>query len=292
MTSTAANTKTIDVPGGTIAYEVTGEGPLVVLAHGMGDNRKAYRFLAPLLAGAGYRVAAVDLRGHGESSVSWPSYTHSDVAGDLLAVIAAEGGPAVIVGHSCAGGAATVAAGTHPDQVSAVVEIGPATRPFAMSMSTLLTNRRVRRGALLLARAAYLGSVPAWAKYLDHAYPGVKPADWDQWLSGLTAELRGAGRMKAMRAIGTTSPMAETAAQLPNVRCPALIIMGTRDPDWADPRAEAAAILGLLPGTGTSAMIEGAGHYPHAQYPAQTAEAITAFLSGRLGRSAPEPRHA
>lgn len=100
MSTATGNAKAVEVPGGRIAYEVTGEGPLVVLSRGMGDNRSVYRFLAPLLAEAGYRVAAVDLRGHGESSASWASYTHADIAEDLLAVIAAEGGPAVIVGHS------------------------------------------------------------------------------------------------------------------------------------------------------------------------------------------------
>jgi pimeloyl-ACP methyl ester carboxylesterase len=292
MSAADGNAKIIEVPGGRIAYEVSGEGPLVVLCHGMGDNRSVYRFLAPLLAAAGYRVAAVDLRGHGQSSVGWASYTHADIAGDLLAVIAAEGGPAVIVGHSCSGGAATVAAGTHPEQVTAVVEIGPATRPYAVSVAALLGSRRYRRGFVLLARGGFLGSVGAWGRYLDHAYPGVKPADWDAWLAMVLAGLRQDGRMRAVRAIGT-SPAAGTVAQLPNVRCPALIIMGTLDPDWPDPQAEAAVIVGLLPaGTGRYVMIEGAGHYPHAQHPAQTAEAILSFLAAGAGKAAGEPGRA
>lgn len=61
----------LDVDGGTLAYEVAGSGPLVVLAHGMGDSRRAYRFMAPALVEAGYRVAALDLRGCGESSPAW-----------------------------------------------------------------------------------------------------------------------------------------------------------------------------------------------------------------------------
>jgi pimeloyl-ACP methyl ester carboxylesterase len=69
----AGMTEFLDVAGGRIAYQVTGEGPLVVLAHGMGDNRNAYRFLIPVLTEAGYRVAATDLRGHGESSTGWSS---------------------------------------------------------------------------------------------------------------------------------------------------------------------------------------------------------------------------
>ena len=71
-------TEFLNVDGGTIAYEVTGDaGPLVVLAHGMGDSREAYRFFTPALVQAGYRVAAVDLRGHGESSVGWAACTRT-----------------------------------------------------------------------------------------------------------------------------------------------------------------------------------------------------------------------
>ena len=62
-------TEFLEVAGGRIAYDVTGEGPLVVLSHGIGDRRQAYRFLAPRLAQAGNRVARADLRGHGESSI-------------------------------------------------------------------------------------------------------------------------------------------------------------------------------------------------------------------------------
>ena len=43
----------LKIAGNTLAYEVTGQGPLVVLAHGIGDSRHSYRFLAPALAAAG-----------------------------------------------------------------------------------------------------------------------------------------------------------------------------------------------------------------------------------------------
>ena len=119
-------TEFLTVEGGTISYEVTGsDGPLVVLAHGMGDSRQAYRFLTPALTEAGYRVAAVDLRGCGESSARWTSYTRTDIAGDLVTLVRHLGGPAVLVGHSIAGGAVTIAAATAPELVTAVVELAP-----------------------------------------------------------------------------------------------------------------------------------------------------------------------
>jgi pimeloyl-ACP methyl ester carboxylesterase len=136
-------TEFLDVPGGRIAYDVDGSGPLMVLSHGIGDRRQAYRFLAPMLAQAGYRVANADLRGHGESSLGWASITRTDVAGDLAALIGHLGGPAVIVGHSLSGGAATIAAATRPEQVSGVVEINPFTRKSKPDLGGLLRVRRL-----------------------------------------------------------------------------------------------------------------------------------------------------
>jgi pimeloyl-ACP methyl ester carboxylesterase len=83
-----------------IAYDLIGEGPLVLLAHGMGDSRHSYRFLAPALASSGFRVANVDLRGSGDSSLNWDGYSRTDMAGDLVALVRHLGGPAVIVGQS------------------------------------------------------------------------------------------------------------------------------------------------------------------------------------------------
>ena len=84
MNNRTSRTEYVDVEGGRIAYEVVGHGPLVVLSPGMADTRSSYRFLAPLIANAGYRVASVDLRGHGESSTGWDSYSHADTASDLI----------------------------------------------------------------------------------------------------------------------------------------------------------------------------------------------------------------
>jgi pimeloyl-ACP methyl ester carboxylesterase len=52
--------------------------------------------------------------------------------------------------------------------------------------------------------------------------------------------------------------------------------MGSADPDFADPAAEATWIAETL--HGTSVMIEDAGHYPQSQQPERTADAILAFL--------------
>ncbi|MFD4676373.1 alpha/beta fold hydrolase [Lentzea sp. NPDC058450] len=272
-------TEFLNVDGGTIAYEITGAGPLVVLAHGMGDSREAYRFLAPALVEAGHRVVTTDLRGHGESSVGWASYSRTDLAGDLIALVKHLGEPAVLVGHSISGGAVTIAAAKAPELVTALVELAPFTRKQQVKLGDLRVAG-YRRGMTRLLGTALLGSTGQWAKYLDIAYPGVKPADWDARLAQITAMLEEPGRMKVLQAMGKISP-ADAGEQLANVTCPVLVVQGTDDPDWASPRAEGEAIVADLPkGLGTLTMIDGAGHYPHVQYPQQTLAAILTFLAG------------
>ncbi|MCO6004468.1 alpha/beta hydrolase [Actinoallomurus purpureus] len=276
-------TEFLGVDGGRIAYDVTGEGPLVVLAHGMGDMRSAYRFLAPRLVAAGFRVATADLRGHGESSTGWASYTRTDTAEDLLALIRHLGGPAVVVGHSFSGGSATIVAAREPELVSAIVEIDPFTRAQKLDFGGFLTNGRYRKGLSLLMRTAMFGSVGLWARYLDHAFPGTKPADFAERVDAIRANLSEDGRMAAMRKMGMSKPV-DAGAQLGNVRCPALVVMGTHDPDWADPKAEADGIVAEMPaGRGTVAMIDGAGHYPHTQFPEEVAAVMVPFLKEHAG---------
>ena len=120
-------------------------------------------------------------------------------------------------------------------------------------------------------------SLRIWMRYLDLAYP-TKPADYADYMTALAAELREPGRMAEFMKTGKSTP-ADAGAQLPNVTVPALIIMGTLDPDFAHPRAEGDAIVAAMPsGLGTVAMVEGAGHYPHAQSPDQVAALVIGFL--------------
>jgi pimeloyl-ACP methyl ester carboxylesterase len=271
-------TEYLNVAGGTLAYEVTGDGPLIVLAHGMGDSREAYRFVVPQLVTAGYRVAAIDLRGHGQTSVGWPAYSRTALAADLVALIRHLGGPAVLVGHSIAGGAATIAAADAPDLITAVVELAPFTRKQAVRLGDFGVAR-YRRGALRLLGAGLFGNVRLWTSYLELAYPGVRPADWDARLARIQAMLREPGRMAAMQAMGRSGP-SDAGARLAGVRCRVLIVEGSADPDWVGPRAEGEAIVAALPaGLGQVALVEGAGHYPHVQYPDQVVALMLAFLA-------------
>lgn len=275
-------TEVLDIEGGQIAYDVAGDGPLIILSHGIGDRRQAFRFMVPELVRAGFRVAAPDMRGHGESSMGeWKAISRTDVAGDLVALIRHLGGPAVIVGHSLSGGATTIAAATAPDLVSGIVEIGPFTRKVQYSLGGIARIRRYRSGTLAMSGVVLLHSLRSWMRYLDVAYPH-KPADYDAYMAALRAKLSEPGRMAEFLKTTKTSP-ADAGAALPRITCPALVVMGTEDPDWADPQAEAEGIVAEMPaGLGNVAMLKGRGHYPHAESADEVVALTTTFLRERV----------
>lgn len=274
-------TEQLTIDDKTLAYDLSGEGPLVVLAHGLGDSRHSYRFVAPALVAAGYRVANVDIRGCGDSSTGWDGYSRTDIAGDLVALVRHLGGPAVIVGHSISGGAATIAAASAPDVITGIVELAPFTRTQSVDLGGLLRVKRFRKGYTQMAMVIMLGRVASWTKYLDVAVP-VKPADWDAELARIQTKLGEPGRREVLQAMCRTSP-ADAGAQLAEVGCPVLVVEGSLDPDWADPRAEGERILGDLPaGLGQLEMIEGAGHYPHVQTPDAVVALTLPFLARTL----------
>ncbi|MEV6970100.1 alpha/beta hydrolase [Hamadaea sp. NPDC051192] len=270
-------TEFLAVEGGTIAYDVVGEGPLVVLGHGLADNREAFRFLVPLLVDEGYRVVNADLRGHGESSTGWASYTRTDSAKDFIALLRHLGEPAIFIGHSFAGGVANILAADAPELVRAIVEIDPGTRKAKMKLGDV--NGRFVKGISLIAASMALRSTGLWKSYLRHAYPGTSGAAFEGQLAMLERNLREPGRMAAGAKMAFASG-ADAGAKLAHIQRPALVVMGTLDPDFPSPVAEAEGIVATMPaGLGSVAMIEGAGHYPHTQMPQQVADVILPFLS-------------
>lgn len=108
----------IKTGGGSLAVYVRGEnGPLVITHPGMGDTRDAYDPLAAQLVAQGYRVASIDARGHGDSSVVFDKYGDEAASEDFVTVAEkmGDGRPVVLAGASFSGGAAVMAAGKRPD---------------------------------------------------------------------------------------------------------------------------------------------------------------------------------
>ncbi|MEV8632128.1 alpha/beta hydrolase [Streptosporangium sp. NPDC051023] len=256
----------LQVEAGRIAYDDEGDGPPVVMIPGMLDSRESYRFLRPLLVEAGYRVVTMDIRGYGESSIDWDDYSYAAQGRDITTLVAhLDAGPAVLVGNSYAAGSIMCAAAESPELVAGVV-------PIASFVPNLPVGP-VKRALLALVGRAVVAFPAVWGVYLKMAYPTAPPADFAEYRARSVDALP--ARRKATRAYVTAGPMGEE--WLDRVTCPALVVMGTADPDFADPTAVAglqAARMGA-----SQALIEGAGHYPQAEFPEALAEALLPFLA-------------
>ncbi|GAB2738515.1 alpha/beta fold hydrolase [Kitasatospora kifunensis] len=273
-TTTAPQTQYLQLPGGTIAFDDTlgtaaeGSTPVVLLP-GMLEPRASFRYLHPLLTAAGQRVITVDLRGLGESSLAWDDYSPAALAEDVVALLDhLKIDRAILVGHSYTGATVLKVATTAPAKVAGIV----------------LLNAFVEQpeaGAFKRAMVHALGTCVIhfpkfWGFYLNKiAFPTTKPADHSEYIARQVQAARTPGRKQATRgyARGNSAPVGWTEG----VRCPALVVMGGKDPDFTDPELVANRQAAAL--NARKVMIDGAGHYSMTDHPEATAAALLPFFT-------------
>jgi pimeloyl-ACP methyl ester carboxylesterase len=256
-------------PEGRLAYELHGaEGtaPLVVLLSGMCDLRSTYRHLTPLLVAAGYRVAVMELRGHGDSDATFSAYDDRAAASDLIALLG-ELGPAALGGHSMGAGAAVLAATEAPELVQKLILIGPFVRDPHQGL--------LKRWAFRVAMRP-LWAARVWRAFIPTLYTGQRPEDFQEHLDAMIEALNRPGRTRALVRTTSTSH-APAEAVLVDVSTPTLVVMGELDPDFPDATAEARWIADVV--GGRVVMVPDAGHYPHSQQPQFVARVCSDFLA-------------
>jgi pimeloyl-ACP methyl ester carboxylesterase len=262
---------------GRVAYEVRGDGPLVVTAPGMGDLRSADTALAEALVADGFRVATLDLRGHGDSDAGFAELGDPATASDLIALIEQLGGPAVIVGTSMGASSALLAAADRPELVRGLVLLSPFVRNGAGPAWAMRLMFRA-----LFARP---WGVAAWLGYYRSTLnKGAVPADHEAHVAEIGAWLRRPGRLAEFRRLTSVLDHAPVAARIAEVRAPALAIVGALDPDFRDPAAELAHIAEVLPGAQTL-LVDDAAHYPHRQRPDVVLPAVRTFVAQVAARA-------
>lgn len=278
---------------------VTADAPLVVLLHGYGTYWWTWRHQLTGLAALGYRVAAVDLRGYGDSDKPPRGYDGWTLAADVAGLIRGLGhDEAVVVGHGDGGLVGWATALIRPGRVRALITIG-APHPLVLRRAVLrdrrqrravlgelladqlprLAERRLTRDdgagtdALLARRAGDFADDPEFAgarrRYRSAAQ--IVPSahcrlEYHRW--AFRSQFRPDGRRfrRAMRR-RTTAPV--------------LQIRGTADP-YVLPHIAARVPAGL---SVEQAALD-AGHFVHEQLPAETTAVIADFL--RTHRCAPD----
>ena len=171
----------------TLRVEVTGDGPTVLCVPGWPELAGSWHNQVEVLSSHGYRVAAVDVRGYGGSSVpaEVERYTLKELAGDIAAVAAAlSHEPIVLVGHDWGAPIVWNTAIRHPDRVRAVAGLSVPYSP-AMGMSLLDIFDQLYAGRFF------------YMLYFNH--PGQPEADFG-------ADLRGALK-RVFHALSGDSPL-------------------------------------------------------------------------------------
>ena len=261
-------TAVLERPGARLAYEVTGEGPAVVLVHGFGLDRRMWDPQAEHLA-ARHRVVRYDCRGFGASGPADPAvpYTH---AGDLLALLDHLAiGEAVLAGLSFGGRVVLQAALAAPDRVrglvllDAVLDGVPWDPESAAGLDEVA--RRVRAGGLPAGRAAWLAH-PLFAAARQR--PGLASR-----LAAMVADYPGQhwlGQDPHQR----TGP--EPIDALEQVTVPTLVAVG--DQDVPGFREMSAVLARRIPGA-QYRVISGAGHMTNLEQPAAVNDLLARFLA-------------
>lgn len=143
---------TVSVNGISLFYTDTGDGEVVLLIHGLGSSSGDWELQIPVLASR-YRVLAVDLRGHGQSSKPAGPYSVAMFADDVAELMKALGvAPCHVAGLSLGAMTTLELAATRPDIVKSavVVNAGPHVVPSTLKEKAMVWQR------LLLARTVGL----------------------------------------------------------------------------------------------------------------------------------------
>ena len=257
-------------PHGRIAARVEGEGPDVILVHGVGYGPGTLAAAARAAAEAGVRVITPHRAGYGSSARVAPAADLDDQLADLIAVLDAAGaGRAVWAGVSGGATIALAAAIARPDRVAAVVLHEPALGTLAG-----ILNSRLKDAAAAVAAAADPGEA---ALDLARALGG---GGWAAVDAATRKEIRAAGA--AVRAeIPMFPAFAPTARQLSRLRAmPVVSSVGARS---GAERREAGDVLTRL--AGASSARPPSGHLVQLEAPA----ALAAMAVGLARATATDP---
>ncbi|WP_326647812.1 alpha/beta fold hydrolase [Streptomyces sp. NBC_01750] len=175
--------RSVDVPGGRIHLVEQGAGPLVLMVHGFPESWYSWRHQLPVIAAAGFRAVAIDVRGYGRSSkpLDVEAYRMLAHVADNVGVVHALGEEtATIVGHDWGSPIAANTALLRPDVFTAV---GLLSVPYAPRNGVRPTQALAKIG----------GTEEFYVSYFQE--PGRAEAEIEPdiraWLAGFYAGLSG-----------------------------------------------------------------------------------------------------
>lgn len=250
-----------------VAYSVAGEGPPVVLVHGLAEDRASWRRVQDALPG--YRSYAMDLRGHGDTTLGRPLGTLAQLGTDLARFLESVSGPAICVGFSLGGTVVLWTAAEHPALVRHAVLVGTSSivgrkagEFFDQRIKTVENDFAAFGRDLRADTAAQLVAAP---DALDEVAA-----------RRLAAVGKGGGYINAARAMKrlVDEPLTPLLAR---IACGVDVIGGEKDA-FCPRKAADLLMSGLGVGKATYQEIEGAGHLMSVDNPTAYVAAIQRAL--------------
>ena len=271
----------VRLPGRRISTLTLGEGPDVLLVHGLGSAKTSFFDTAAALRHAGYRVHAIDLPGFGSSSGSaTAAYDSGWFADTVLAWMDALGlERAHLVGNSLGGRVALEVGLRAPGRVGGLVLLCPAVAFVKRRLHPVVRVLRPEFGMLphRIARplvARQLFSMFADADALDPSVAEIAVDEFQRTYSSAGARL---AFLRAARAIYLDKPYGRGGfyPRLSTLQPPALFVWGTHDP--LIPAAFSRHVRQWLP-SAEQVTFSACGHVPQIERPEDTIALITAHL--------------
>ena len=258
--------ETVEAGGRKVSYAGAGDsGDVVLLVHGYGGDRNSWLFLQEPLAAAGHRVYAVDLPGHGTSAKDVGDGSVDLLADAVLGVLDAVGSDrAHLVGHSLGGAVVLAAAARSPGRIASLTLFAPA--GFGPSISAGYVRgfaaAQTRRELKPLVGQLFADEQLVTRQVVDDLLAYKRLDGVDAALAALAETLLDGDEQRidsaaAVRALGEVVPVT--------------VVWGSAD--RIIPAEQASSVAAVAPGAAVR-VIDGAGHMPHMERPAEAQAAV------------------
>jgi 3-oxoadipate enol-lactonase len=274
-----ADSQILNLPGGRLAYQVAGDGPVVVLVHGFGLDLRMWDAQAEFLAGR-YRVVRYDCRGFGASGPFDPAvgYTHAD---DLLALLDHLGiGQAALAGLSFGGRVVLQTALAAPGRVRGLALLDAVLDGVPWDPES---EAAIERAVRLARTNGMLAGRDAWLAHPLFAAARARP-ELGRRLAAMVAGYPGQHWIGRDPHAPDERPVIDALGDL---TVPALVLAGEHDvPGF---REMAAVLARRIPGARYH-LVPGAGHMVNMEQPTAVNDLLAGFLADLPSFAAAGPR--